>query len=81
MIYIMPEQQPAASLEDIKNAKKILKANYPKKVTWEHTNDIHVLLDTWNLEKFAEENGINIHVANAALVEILNKRSQEPKII
>lgn len=80
MIYIMPEKNPAASLEDIKNAKKILKAKYPK-TWWEHTNDIYTLLDTWNLEKFAEENGINIHVANAALVEILNKRSQEPKII
>lgn len=76
----MPEKNPAAPKQDIDEAKEILKEKYPK-VWEEYMNDIYLLIDTSNLEKFAEENNLNVYAVNVALVEILNKRSVDPKIV
>lgn len=75
MIYIMPEKNPAATQENIKLAKQILKEQFPK-VAWKHTDEIHVLLDSSALEKFANQHNLEINATNVALVELLNKRSE-----
>ena len=71
----MPEKNPAATQENIKLAKKVLKSEFPK-VDGNHTDEIHVLLDSSKLEEFVNEHDLEINATNVALVELLNKRSE-----
>jgi hypothetical protein len=69
----MLEKNPAATQENINIAKQVLKSQFPK-VAWKNTNEIHVLLDSSELEKFANQHNLEINATNVALVELLNKR-------
>ncbi len=69
----MSEKNPAATKENIKISKKILKEQFPK-IEWQCTDDIHVLLDPSKLEEFANQYNIEFNATNVALVELLNDR-------
>jgi cell division protein FtsL len=68
----MSEKNPAATKENIEISKQILKEQFPT-IEWQYTDDIHVLLDTSKLEKFAKKHNLELNATNVALVDLLNE--------